>query len=105
MRVHEVIDEGLARSLDRFELNAHADAPIVPRHAPLGVDLARRAGHAEAHRDLRARLEWAGGANRDPAATQIERRRGGDGVAEPVLDRNAEHDARTAAAVEAVGKE
>ena len=50
-------------------------------------------------------VERARRPDRDAAVTQVERQRRGDGVAEAVLDGNAEHHARTAAAVEVVGKQ
>ena len=55
--------------------------------------------------DLRCRLERAGRADGDAAVTEVERQRRGDGVAEAVLNRDAEHDARAAAPVEVVGEE
>ena len=64
-----------------------------------------RPGHAEAHLDLRAAVERAGRADGDAAAAEVERQRRGDRVAEAVLDRDAEHDARAAAAVEVVGEQ
>ena len=71
----------------------------------LGVDVPLRSRHAEADLDLRAALERAGGADGDAAVTEVERQRRGDRVAEPVLNRDAEHDPRAAAAVEVVGKQ
>ena len=50
-------------------------------------------------------FERAGRADGDAAVAQIERQRRGDRVAEPVLNRDAEHDARAAAAVEVVGEQ
>src|SRR5947208_10359589 len=94
VRVDEVVDDRLVRGLDRFELNAHADAAIAPRDVSLGVDVALGAGHAEADLDLRARLERARRANGDAAVAQIERQRRRDRVAEPVLERHAERHAR-----------
>src|SRR5262245_36321117 len=105
MRVHEVIDERLAGGLHRLELNAHADALVVPGDAAFGVDLARRPGHTEAHFDPGAGLERARRADGDAAVAQVERRGRGNGVAEPVLDRNAQHDARAAPPIEAVGEQ
>ena len=49
--------------------------------------------------------ERAHRADREPALAQVERQRRGDGVAEPVGDRDPEHHPRAAAAVEVVGKE
>ena len=69
------------------------------------VDVALRAGHAEAHPDRRAGVERARGPDRDAAVAEIECQRRGDGVAEPILDRNAEHHARTASPVEVVRKQ
>ena len=105
MRVDEVVDERLVGRLDRLELDAHADAAIAPGDASFGVDVPLRPGHPEPHLDLRAALERAGRADGDAAVTEVERQRRGDGVAEPVLDRDAEHDPRAAAAVEVVGKQ
>ena len=64
-----------------------------------------RSGHPEADLDLRAAVERAGRADGDAAVAQIQRQRRGDRVAEAVLDRDAEHDARAAAAVEVVGEQ
>ena len=44
-------------------------------------------------------------ADRQAAFAEVQRQRRGNGVAEPVGDRDAEHDARAAAAVEVVGEE
>src|SRR4029453_17773911 len=55
--------------------------------------------------DLGAALERAGGADGDAAVTEVEGQRRGDGVAEAVLNRDAEHGPRAAAAVEVVGKQ
>jgi hypothetical protein len=49
-------------------------------------------GHPEADLDLGAALERAGRADGDAAVTEVERQRRGDGVAEAVLNRDAEHD-------------
>src|SRR5687767_9072635 len=101
--VDEVVDDALMGGLDPFELNAHADPAVAPGDAAFGVDVALGAGHPEAHLDLRTALERAGRADGDAAVTEVEGQRRGDGVAEAVLDGNAEHDAWTAAAVEVVG--
>src|SRR5437762_8637814 len=44
-------------TLFRSELDAHADAPVAPRHASLGVDVALRAGHAGPDFDFRCAVE------------------------------------------------
>src|SRR5947208_2330915 len=57
VRVDEAVDNGLVGRLDLLELNAHADASVAPRDAPLAVDVLFRPGHAEADLDLGVRLE------------------------------------------------
>src|SRR5260370_40606088 len=98
VRVDEAVDHLLVGRLDLLELNAHADAAVAPRDAPLGVDVLLGPRHAEADLDPCARLERAGRADRDAAVTEVQRQRRRDRVAEAVLDRNPEHDARAAAA-------
>src|SRR5215471_3766428 len=105
VRVHEVIDDRLVGRIDDFELHAHADAAIAPRHVAFRVDVLLRPGHAEANLDLRSAVERTGRTDRDAAVAEVERQRGRDRVAETVLDRNAQYDARTAAAIEVVGEQ
>src|SRR3954466_16005453 len=105
VRVDEVIDDRLVGGIDDLELDAHADAAIAPRHVPLGVDVLLRSGHAEADLDLRRTLERAGRPDGDAAVAEVQRQRCRNRVAEPVLNRNAQHHARAAAAVEVVGKQ
>src|SRR5205085_12207480 len=100
VRVDEVVDDRLVRGIDFLELDAHADAAVAPRDAPFGVDVFLRSRHAEAHFDLGAAVERAGRANGDPAVTEVQRQRRGDGIAEAILDRNPEHDPRAGATVE-----
>ena len=88
--VDEVVDDRLVGRLQRLELNPHADASIAPGDAPLGVDVLLAAGNPEPHADLRSGFERAGRPDRHAAVTQVQRQRRGDGVAEPVLHRNAE---------------
>src|SRR5689334_6376513 len=102
--VDEVIDDRLVCRIDRFELNAHADATIAPGHTPFGVDIPFRARHSEPHPDLRAGFEWARRPNRKATVPQIQREGGGNRVAEAVLNRDAENRARSAAPVEVVRK-
>src|SRR5262249_31607727 len=78
MRVDKVVDDGLAGGIDRLELQPHADAAIAPRDAALGIDVALRPRHPESHLDARARVERTGGADRDAAATEVQRQRRGD---------------------------
>src|SRR5712691_7587006 len=103
MRVDEVVDDRLVRRIDPFELNAHPDAAVAPGDASLAVDVLLRAGHAEANLDLGAAVERAGGADGDAAVTEVQRQSRGDGVAEPVLNGDAEHDPLAAAPGEGVG--
>src|SRR3954468_23365746 len=103
--VDEAVDHRLVGRVDLLELDPHPDTPIAPGDASLGVDVALRPGHAEAHLDLRGRIERAGGADRDAAMAQIERQGGRDRIAVPVLDRDAEHNARAGATIEIVGEE
>src|SRR5262245_7203967 len=105
VRVDEVVDEALVAGFNALELDSHADAAIAPGHASVGVDVALRPGHPEADADLRAGVERTGGPDRNPAATEVERERRRDRVAEPVLDGDAEDDPRTATAVEIVGEQ
>src|SRR5262252_9453739 len=99
VRVDEVVDDRLVGGIDDFELHAHADAAIAPRHVPFSVDVLLGPGHPEPDLDLRAAVERARGADCDAAVAEVERQRGGDRVAEAILDRNAQHDARAAAAI------
>src|SRR5437899_9494939 len=99
MLIDEVVDDRLMRGVDLLELNAHADAAVAPRDVPFRLDVALRPRHAEPDLDFRPRFERARRADRNPAVAQIQRQRRGDRVAEAILNRNAEHDARTAAAV------
>src|SRR3954471_13760658 len=105
VRVDEVVDDRLIVRFDFLELDAHADAAVAPRHAPFRVDVALRSRHAEPHLDRRSGVERAGGADGDPAVTEVQRQRRRDRVAVAVLNRDAEHDARAAAAIEVVGEE
>src|SRR6185295_13206061 len=105
VRVDEVIDDRLVDLVDDLELDAHADAAVAPRDLAFGIDVLLRPRHPEADLDLGAALERAGGADGDAAVTEVEGQRRGDGVAEPVLNRDAEHDPRAAAAVEVVREE
>src|SRR4051812_26800038 len=105
VRVDEVVDDRLVRRIDDLELDAHADAAIAPRDVAFGVDVLLGARHAEADLDLRSALERAGRPDGDAAVAEIEGQRGGDRVAEPVLNRDPQHHARAAAAVEVVGKQ
>src|SRR5262245_14218947 len=93
------------RGIDSLELNPHANAPIAPRNSAFGVDVPLGPGHSEAYFDLRAAIERAGGPDGDAAVAEVERQRRRDRVAEPVLNRNTEHDARTVPSVEIIGKE
>src|SRR5260221_3952113 len=99
VRVDELVDDRLVRGIDFFELDAHADAPVAPRDAPFRVDVFLRARHPEPHFDFRAVLERARGADGDAAVAEAEGQRRRNGVAEPVLNGNAEHDPRAAPAV------
>src|SRR5947209_6760807 len=94
--VDEAVDHLLVGRLDLLELNAHADTAVAPRDASLAVDVLLRARHAEADLDLGAQLERAGRADRDAAVTEVQRQRRRDRVAEAVLNRDPEHDARAA---------
>src|SRR6185503_5011295 len=105
VRVDEVVDDRLVDVVDLLELDAHADAAVAPGDLALGVDVLLRSRHPEADLDLGAALERAGGADGDAAVTEVERQRRRDRVAEPVLNRDAEDDARAAAAVEVVGEQ
>src|SRR5262245_57648437 len=102
MSLDELVDGGLIGRIHLLELQAHADAAVAPRDARLDVHLSAARGQAEPDASGGAGLEWAGGADRDAAATQVQRERGGDGVPEPVGDRDPEDDTRAAAAIEAV---
>src|SRR5437762_13065410 len=102
VRVDEVVDDPLVGRVDLLELDAAADAPVDPRAAALAVDVVLGAGHAEPDLDLRSAVERAGRPDGDPAVTEVEGQRRGDRVAEPVLDRDAQHHAGAAAAVEVV---
>src|SRR5258708_38340758 len=73
--VDELIDDRLVGRIDFFELDAHADAPIAPRDAPFGVDVALRARHAEPHFDFGAVLERARRPDGDAAVAEVERQR------------------------------
>src|SRR2546423_812071 len=88
VRVDELVDDRLVGRIDDLELDAHADAAVAPRHVPFGVDVLLRSRHAEAHFDLGAVVERAGGADGDAAMAEVERQRRGDRVAEAVLDRD-----------------
>ena len=89
-----------------LELDAHADATIAPRDATLPR---RRRVSSQAVRkrdlDLGAAVERAGRSDGDAAAAEIQRQRRCNRVAETVLNGNAEHHARAAAAVEIVGEQ
>ena len=101
----QLVDGLLIRGLDAFELQAHSHPAIAPRDARLGFDVHLRAGQSEAGADFRSLFERAHRADRDASLAQVERERGGDGVTESIRDRDAEDDARAAAAVEVVGEE
>src|SRR2546427_9811574 len=105
MCVDELVDDGLAGGIDLLELDTHADAAVAPGDAPFHVDVLLGTRHAEPDLDLRSAFERARRPDRNAAVAQVERERRRDRVAEPVLSRDAEHDPRAAAAVEAVGKE
>src|SRR5439155_10501347 len=98
VRVDEGVDDSLVCGINRLELNAHAHATIAPRDVPFRVDVALRSGHPETDFDLRARFERACGPDRDAAVAQIERQRRGNRIAESILNRNPQHDARAVAA-------
>src|SRR5215831_5606037 len=82
VRVDELVDGGLIGRIDLLELQAHADAPVAPRHARLDLDLARARRQAEPHARGGARVQRARGADRNPAAAEIQRQRRCDRVAE-----------------------
>src|SRR5688572_6430931 len=105
MRVDELVDEALIGRLDLVELQAHAVAAIAPRHSSFGVDVALRSGKAEPDTNLGTVIERAGRADRDASTAQVERESRGNGVAEPVCDRNTQDDARTATTIEVVGEQ
>src|SRR5260221_12413766 len=63
VRVDEAVDHLLVGRLDLLELNAHADAAVAPRDAPLGVDVLLGARHPEAHPAPAARLARSGRAD------------------------------------------
>src|SRR5262245_16403598 len=87
VRVHEAIDLILTGGVHLLELNAHANAAVAPGHASFRLDVAFRAGHAEAHLDLRAALERTRRADGDSAMAQVECQRGRNSVAEAILHR------------------
>ncbi len=105
MLVDELVDRRLIGRFDLLELQAHADPAIAPGDARLRFDVALRSGQPEAHPHLRSLLERAHRPDRHAPLAQVQRQRRGDRVAEPIGDRDAEHDARAAAAVEVVGEE
>src|SRR5204862_2189966 len=100
--VDERVDDSLIGGIDFFELNAHADPPVGPGHAALGVDVLLRSGHPEPDFYLDGTVERAGRANGNAAVAQVQRQRGGNGIAKSVLDRDSEHHTRTCTAVEVV---
>src|SRR5688572_331944 len=105
MRVDELVDEALIGRLDLVELQPHAVAAIAPRDASFGVDVALRSGKAKSDSNPGAVVERAGRADCNAATAQVQRERGGNSVPEPVCDRNAQHDARTATTIEVVGEQ
>ena len=62
-------------------------------------------GSRKRTRTFASALQRAHRPDREAALAQVQRQRRGDGVAEAVGDRDAEHDARAAAAVEVVGEQ
>jgi hypothetical protein len=103
--LEELVDRPLVGGLDLLELQPHPRPSIAPRDARFDVQIALAARQAEPELRARAGLERAGRAHGDAAAAQIEGERGGDGVAEPVRDRDSQHDAGAGAPVEAVGEQ
>ena len=59
VRVDEVVDDPLVGRVDLLELDAHADAPVAPGHASLGVDIALGTRHPEADLHFRGAVERA----------------------------------------------
>src|ERR1700704_6100130 len=104
MSVDERVDDSLVGGLDLLELDAHADPAVAPGHASFSVDVPLGPRHAKTHFDFGGAVERTGRPNRDAAVAQVERQRGGDGIAEAILNRDAEDDAGARAAVEVVGK-
>ena len=105
MCVDEFVDGGLIRGSTLSNCRPMPCRRSLHGDAALGVDVALRARQPEAEPHLRAVVERARGPDGDAAAAQVQRQRRGDGVAEAVRDRNAEHHARAAAPVEVVGEQ
>ena len=96
-----VVDDRMGSPDRRSRQDAHADAGGRSRHfASASMSFVDPASGSDL--DLGAASERAGGANGDSPWTEVERQRRGDGVAEPVLNRDSEHDHAGAAAVEVV---
>src|SRR5262245_55058454 len=103
--VDELVDGRLIAWSDLLELQSHPDAPIGPGHACLRFDIACCPGQPKADLQARALIERARRADREAAATQVQRQRRGDGIAEPISHRNPEDDPRAAAPVALAWKE
>src|SRR5688572_19100392 len=80
-------------------------AAIAPGDFPLGVDITFGSREAKPEAHACTILERAGRPYGDAPAADVEGQRGGDGVAEPVGDWNAQHDARASASIEIIGKQ
>ena len=104
MSIDERVDCRLVNRLDFFEPQAHTIALHAPRDTAVGIDVALGAWESKPKAHFGAVRKRARCADGDPAAAQIQRERGGNGVAESIRDRNAKHDARTTSPVEIVGK-
>jgi hypothetical protein len=79
--------------------------PVAPCDVTFRIDVALRARQAEAHLDACRRRQRTRRPYCHAPVAEVQREGRRDGVAEPVLDRDAERDAWTAAPIEVVGEE
>src|SRR5215217_2612712 len=105
MLIDELVDRRLVGRFDLLELQAHSDSPIAPGNPRFRFDVALRAGQPESGPHFGSTLQRTHGPDSQAAFTEVERERGGDRIAEPVGDRDPEHDARAPAAIEVVREE
>src|SRR5215207_2445627 len=103
MLVDELVDRLLVDRLDLLELQPHADAPVAPRDAAIAFDVRFRSWQSETDAHLRMLIEWTHRADGHAALAQVQGECRRDSIAKAVGDRNTEHDARAAAAVEVIG--
>src|SRR5215207_686954 len=105
MLVDELVDRLLVDRLDLLELQPHADAPVAPRDAAIAFDVRFRSWQSETDAHLRMLIEWTHRADGHAALAQVQGECRRDSIAKAVGDRNTEHDARAAAAVEVIGEQ